>query len=213
MKRTFLTRPPTVVISALRVLSLRAFSALIRSGNRSDLSSQHNEALIITFPSSSAALSTVNSSTSVGIWVVSEIIDEATKLSKMIINSFSSPPFGFAVALGSRQSFSVHDFLRRHLLQLGLEPERRRQAGLDHVARQRVGYEAEVMVVLRRLSIVSKLQPRRRRPSVEQAAVWRGWRRDEKLVVVTNRVGLESNRVEALNRPRKNRRHFWEHQI
>lgn len=65
MRRTFFMRPPSVVISALSVLRWRAFNVLMRSGRRSDRSSQQREALIINLPSSSVA-SMVSSSASVG---------------------------------------------------------------------------------------------------------------------------------------------------
>lgn len=72
MNKTFLTRPPRVVISAFSVLKRNAFKVFIRSGKRSDLSSQQIEALITNLPSSSD-VSTVSSSISVGTGLVSAI--------------------------------------------------------------------------------------------------------------------------------------------
>ncbi|KAL6978648.1 hypothetical protein U1Q18_020313 [Sarracenia purpurea var. burkii] len=74
LNKTFLTRPPNVVISALSVLNLSAFKVLMRSDRRSDLSSQHSEALMTNLPSLSDA-STVSSSISVGTGLVSAIRD------------------------------------------------------------------------------------------------------------------------------------------
>nr|GMD15269.1 hypothetical protein Iba_chr07bCG14430 [Ipomoea batatas] len=154
MNSTFLMRPPRVVISARSAFSRRPFRVLMRSGKRSDRSSQHSVALInsLLLPTSPETLSTVSSSVSVGTGVVSAITDKtaknrqeismeafklvgkkAAKLSKMIIDSLSSPPFGFAVALGGGEGFSVHDFLSRQLLQLGLEPKRPSRTGVHHL--------------------------------------------------------------------------------
>nr|GMD19714.1 hypothetical protein Iba_chr07eCG10920 [Ipomoea batatas] len=145
MNRTFLMRPPRVVISALNAFSRRPFRVLMRSGKRSDRSSQHSVALInnLLLPTSPETLSTVSSSVSVGTGVVSAITDKkayfcsvgkkAAKLSKMIIDSLSSPPFGFAVALGGGEGLSVHNFLSRQLLQLGLEPKRPIRTGVHHL--------------------------------------------------------------------------------
>ena len=76
---TFLTRPPRVVISALRVLKRKDFSVLMRSGRRSERSSQQREAFITNLAPliiiSSEASSTVSSSMSVGIGLVSAIND------------------------------------------------------------------------------------------------------------------------------------------
>lgn len=74
MNNTFLTRPPSVVISAFKVLKWRDFRVLMICGKRSDLSSQQNEALITDFPSSSdASTSTDSSSSSVGSRLTSAI--------------------------------------------------------------------------------------------------------------------------------------------
>lgn len=76
--KTFLTRPPRVVISALRVLKRKDLSVLMRSGRRSERSSQQREAFMTNLAPlivviSSEASSTVSSSTSVGIGLVSAI--------------------------------------------------------------------------------------------------------------------------------------------
>lgn len=74
MNKTFFTRPPRVVISALRVLRWRDLRVLMICGRRSDLSSQQSEALITNFPSSSdASTSTDSSSSSVGTGLTSAI--------------------------------------------------------------------------------------------------------------------------------------------
>ena len=74
INNTFFTRPPSVVISAFRVLNRRDFRVLMICGRRSDLSSQQSEAFITNLPSSSdASTSTDSSSSSVGTGLTSAI--------------------------------------------------------------------------------------------------------------------------------------------
>lgn len=90
----------------------------------------------------------------------------------MVVDSLSSSSLSFAVALGGGEGFGVHDFLRRHLLQLGVEAERGGAAGVH----QRLGEEAEVVV-----AVVAELQ--RRRPPAEEAGLLRRRRGEEELLV------------------------------
>ena len=52
ISRTLRIRPPTVTMSALRVLRCRELRISLRSGMRSERSSQHNDALNRSLPSS-----------------------------------------------------------------------------------------------------------------------------------------------------------------
>uniref|UniRef100_A0A2P2Q426 Uncharacterized protein n=1 Tax=Rhizophora mucronata TaxID=61149 RepID=A0A2P2Q426_RHIMU len=73
------------------------------SGKRSDLSSQHSEALITNLPSSSSDASTVSSSISVGIVLVSAI-KEVCPFSSLTcwITSASNEALSVLVVLGSK---------------------------------------------------------------------------------------------------------------
>lgn len=97
INNTFFTRPPSVVISAFNVLKRNALSVLMRSGNRSDRSSQHSEALITNLPSSSDASSTISSSISVGTGLVSAITE---------VCRFSS--FTCCITSASNEALSVY---------------------------------------------------------------------------------------------------------
>lgn len=82
--RTFRVLPPSVAISALRVLRCREFRISIRSGMRSERSSQHSEALNISLPSPPPPPldSTVISSVSEGT-VSSSVISEVCCFSSL----------------------------------------------------------------------------------------------------------------------------------
>lgn len=105
MNSTFLIRPPRVVISALSAFSRSPFKLLMSSGKRSDRSSQHNVALINSFPTSPETLSTVSSSISVGTGVVSAITD---------VCLFSS--FTCCITSASNEALSVYGYANNRTL-------------------------------------------------------------------------------------------------